>query len=353
MSDIYSQLKPAWHEDRLNDLRTGRRPVPVHVQLVLSDLCNQDCVFCAYRMSSGLSSELFALGELAKIGTNNPKRQIPTDKALEIVEDCATLGVKAIQFTGGGEPTAHPQHLDIIHRAQALGMDTALVTNGLRLDPLSPAIHGLKWIRVSVDAGDPEMYAQTRRVPPAHWATVWKNVGTLAERYEGVLGIGFVVTPENYRGIEQCARIAKDHGARNLRVGAVFSTAGVGYYGDHIPAIVQTIRDAKASVDGDGFEILDLFGRRLGDLESGSPTESLCSYQYLTVFIGGDLNVYRCCNTAYTTAGKVGSLARQRLRYIRLDYEPFDARKCQFCQFLGQNRAIAALMKPPTHVNFV
>jgi MoaA/NifB/PqqE/SkfB family radical SAM enzyme len=353
--DIYSQLKPAWHQNRINALREGRQPRPIHVQLVISDLCNQDCYFCAYRMTWGLSSELFAVGQLAKVGTNNPKRIMPREKALEIVEDCAALGVKAIQFTGGGEPTVHPNHIEIINRAQLLGMETALVTNGQKLDATSSTIKDLKWIRVSIDAGSREMYARIRRVPLGHWDKAWGNVRALRMAgYGGVLGIGYVATPENYEGIPEAARLAKECGADNMRVGAVFSGEGTAFYGGVIQPIIDTIHQAKQEFDEeDGFTIIDLFGRRLNDLEQGSPDDPACYYQYLTPYIGGDLSVYRCCNTAYTLAGKVADLRKTRLKDAKLQYEPFDARKCFYCQFRGQNKAIGALVHEPTHVNFV
>jgi len=353
-SNLYSQLKSAWHPDRIEAFRAGQTPVPIHVQLILSDLCNQDCHFCAYRMSAGLSNELFVGdSEVAKIGTNNPIRQIPTEKALEIVADCGEMGVKAIQFTGGGEPTVHPQYLEIINAAQQLEIDTALVTNGLKLDPASPTIWALEWIRVSVDAGDEWMYAKVRRVPPAHWKKVWANIGRLAQNYGGVLGIGFVVTPQNYKGIVSAAHLAKEHGAQNMRVGAVFSADGLSYYGDEVLAIRDAIAEAKAKVDERTFEVIDLFGRRLADLDGGHPEDPECYYQYLTVYIGGDLNVYRCCNTAYTLAGKVGSLRDQRFKDALLSYMPFDARDCRYCQFRGQNKGLKALVEQPGHVNFV
>jgi MoaA/NifB/PqqE/SkfB family radical SAM enzyme len=349
VSDIYSQLKPAWHPDRLADLKMGIRPKPIHVQLILSDLCNHDCGFCAYRMSEGLSNELFA----DEAGRANPHRMIPAKKAIEIVDDCAEMGVAAVQFTGGGEPTVHPQHRDIFVHAQNLGIETALVTNGIKMQPDHEAFGRMTWIRVSVDAGDPLTYSKVRRVPVGHWIKVWANIAALAETYTGTLGVGFVVTPENYKGIAVAAQMAKDAGAKNMRVGAVFSTAGTSFYGDLIPEICGVIDNAKSRIEGNGFELVDLFGRRLGDLEHGRPTDPDCHYQYLTVYIGGDLSVYRCCNTAYTEAGKVGSLKDQRFKDAMLAYEPFDARGCRFCQFLGQNHAIKALLHEPTHVNFV
>ena len=85
------------------------RSAPAQVQLILSDLCNHDCSFCAYRLSGYTSNMNFADVD----GNKNPRRMIPTEKALEIVKDCSTLGVQGLQFTGGGEPTVHPDHLHL------------------------------------------------------------------------------------------------------------------------------------------------------------------------------------------------------------------------------------------------
>lgn len=345
----YSQLKPAWHLDRIEQLRQGKNPVPVHVQLILSDLCNQDCSFCAYRMSAGLSTELFKTET-----THNPNRKIETEKASEILRDCAALGVKAIQFTGGGEPTVHRDHLQLFSLAQSLGLETALVTNGVKLAPAHPAIERMAWIRISLDAGTKETYSKTRGVSESHWSRVWGNIATLMLTYRGALGVGFVVTPGNFREVGECAARCKAEGISNMRVGAVFSSDGIGYYADLIPDIIAAIQHAKAEFDGDGFEIIDLFGRRLGDLEHGSPSDPFCGYQHLTMYIGADLNVYRCCNTAYTKAGLLGSLKGKRLSELfhELDYT-FDARACRSCQFLGQNEAISALIREPEHSSFV
>jgi MoaA/NifB/PqqE/SkfB family radical SAM enzyme len=301
---------------------------------------------CAYRMSSGLSNELFPQG-----GRKNPNRMIPTAKAEEIIDDCAALGVRAIQFTGGGEPTVHPGHLALFARAQAHGMSTALVTNGINLDASHPAVRAMKWIRVSVDAGTAETYARTRRVAARHWETVWRQVTHLAEDCTGTVSVGFVVTPDNYRELIDCADHARAAGAANVRVGAVFSAEGRSFYGDLLPTIHTHIAAAKAR---HGDFLVDLFDRRIEDLDAGSPTEALCGYQHLTTYIGGDLGVYRCCNTAYTRAGKVADLHDRRFADLfGKPVEAFDATGCRFCQFRGQNEVIAATQRAPVHAEFV
>jgi len=345
-ADLYSQAKPVYWLDRLATLRTGVAPVPVHVQMVLSDLCNQDCGFCAYRMTSGLSNELFPQGT-----RRNPQRMITTEKAREIIDDCAQLGVRAIQFTGGGEPTVHPDHLALFAHAQALGISTALVTNGVALDTLHPAVHAMSWIRVSVDAGTPETYARTRRVAPRHWATVWDKVHDLVQRCTGTVSVGFVVTPENFRELPAACDLALSARVANVRVGAVFSADGAAHYGALLPEIRAVLADTRARY---GDLVVDLFDRRIADLDAGSPTEPLCGYQHLSTYIGGDLAVYRCCNTAYTRAGKVASL--QDRRFASLFGQPvtaFDATGCRFCQFRGQNEVIAATQRKGAHAEFV
>lgn len=345
MSDLYSQAKPVYWLDRLATLRTGVMPPPVHVQLVLSDLCNQDCGFCAYRMSAGLSNELFPDG-----ARKNPNRMIPTPKAEEIIDDCAELGVKAIQFTGGGEPTMHPDHLALFARAQAHGIATALVTNSVNLDTTHPAVRAMTWVRVSVDAGTPETYARTRRVAARHWDTVWANVAQLAEHCAGTVSVGFVVTRDNFRELPAAARLAQDAGVANVRVGAVFSAEGVGYYGALLPQIRAEVAAAQAQFP----MIVGLFDRRIEDLEAGAPDDPLCGYQALTTYIGGDLGVYRCCNTAYTRAGKVADLHDVRFAHLfGGKVQPFDARGCRYCQFRGQNAVIAATQRQPAHAEFV
>lgn len=297
-------------------------------------------------MTSGLSNELFSQGS-----RRNPQRMIPTSKAREIIDDCAAIGVKGLQFTGGGEPTMHPDHLELFGRAQRLGIATALVTNGVNLDPTHPAVRAMSWIRVSVDAGTAETYARTRGVSAKHWPVVWKKVAELAEHCTGTVSVGFVVTPENFRELPAAAELAQAAGVANVRVGAVFSAEGVGHYGRGLSEIRAVIAHAKERF---GNLIVDLFDRRIADLEAGSPDEALCGYQHLSTYIGGDLGVYRCCNTAYTRAGKVADLHDRRFADLfGQPVEPFDATSCRFCQFRGQNKVIAATQHKPTHAEFV
>ncbi len=347
MVNVYAPTKAAWHIDRIAALRAGRDIVPTHIHLVISDLCNQDCHFCSYRISGGFAAENFA-----ENGNKNPARFIPTAKAKEILDDCAALGVKAIEFTGGGEPTVHKDHIDIIAHAQSLGLQTGLVTNGVRLTD-HEAFRNLDWLRISLDAGKAETYQQIR--DSAQWSKVVNNIGLAAKFEKPYLGIGFVVTSENCTEIVKATALAYTLGADYIRLSAMFSYD----HKDHYAGLLDQIAAARQEAAGFGnerFKVIDLFGDRIGDLDQGAPDYGFCGEQQFVLYIGGDQKVYTCCTNAYTTHGEIGDLHNTRFAdwlksHRRYD---FDARGCHHCQFNDKNRVINYLLEPaPPHVNFV
>ena len=362
----YSDLKAAWHLERIAQMRNGEQIVPTQIQLILSDLCNHDCPWCAYRTEGYASNQHF--GETLPDGTvtQNPRRFIPPEKAIEILDDAAALGVGAVQFTGGGEPTVHPDHLRIFNYALSLGLECALVTNGciLREGAFNwrDILPRFKWLRVSLDAGTPETYAAIRRVPPGTFYRAISNLTALASACPNVtLGASFIVMKENWTECSEAARLAREAGASSIRFAALFSPAMGGYYR---AGLYEKARDAvfmaKATYHGTGFTVIDMFDQRVRDLSHGPPASSFCGYQQFNVYIGGDLNVYRCCDTAYNDRGLVGSLKDQTLLQFwnsqakKQAYGGFDARKCALCAFNGKNEVINYMIdSAPGHVEFV
>lgn len=352
MGQEYSNLKMAWHYAQDG----GMPKAPKQAQVVLSDLCNQNCGFCAYRMDGYSSNELFiGNSEAARYGHNNPKRWMPTERALALLEELRDAGVLAVQFTGGGEPTVHPEHELIFSRALELGFKCALVSNGLRWsDALLETLPRFSWVRVSVDAGTAETYAQTRDTAEGNFEKVWAHVARLADGIKAqpgcVLGIGYVVTPENWEELRAGCALAAKSGAAYIRLSAMFNPQGSAPYADTWGFIKAQIALAKYSCERPGFVIHDLFKDRLQDLEDGQPDYETCFYQHYNTYIGGDLNVYRCCVLAYNRRGLIGSLKEKPFggawKEAQEDFKTFDARGCDRCQFNEKNRTMNYLTAP-------
>lgn len=316
-------------------------------------------------MDGYTSNELFKIVQPGGAVDNNPKRFIPLAKVEEILDDCVAMGIGAVQITGGGEPTVHRDHPAIFRAVLDRGLDLALVTNGWALrDEVVPLLMRAKWVRVSVDAGTAETYAATREVPLSAFGKVWENVQRLcaardAANSDTIIGVGFVVTKENWREVSAAAHMAKTAGADNIRLSAVFQPDDELYFCDFHGAAARLCRETEALTDSH-FRVFNNFGDRMSDLKQHAPDYSFCGYQHFSTYIGADLNVYRCCVQAYNPRGLIGSLKDRTFadlwasQHKRDDFASFDARGCERCMFNEKNRTINyALAKNPAHVNFV
>lgn len=356
MSNPYSTLKAAWHIDRIADLRAGRQIVPVELQLILSDLCNHDCHFCAYRASNGLSNELFA----DESGNTNPNRMIHRDKAEEIIKDAATMGIKSVIFTGGGEPTVHPHHMELFELALSKGLECSLNTNGnLLRKGWQGTLPRFAYVRFSIDAGTAEEYAAIRAVKPSVYGKVLRHLSEFVnevkeQESDCVVGAGYVVTPANYVNLEEGLKNLKDTGVSYVRLAAMQSTDGELIYGDDY-SNAQAACEQAERISDDDFKVVNLFDAVLGS----RPDYEFCGFQQFVTYVGADLNVYRCCYTAYTEHGTVGSLKNQSLSNWWNSQDKinkiaeFNATSCQTCPLNSKNRTINYMIGTPTHVNFV
>ena len=354
--DAYSPWKALRHLDVLQAAREGRPAHPAHVQLILTNRCQHRCQFCSYRLPDYPCNERF-----------EDRAEIEAGKAMEIVADCAAMGVGAIQFTGGGEPTLHPNFGAVATLARMRKIQYSVVTNGTMIEErgYTDTMARAAWVRVSLDAATPETYSSVRRVVPSQYDRACSAVGAIGRRIRElgtacVLGVGFVVTPQNYREAPLAASLAYELGADNIRLSAQFSSEDERLYDGCYAEAVAACAEAEKQ-DRPGFRVYNRFGARLEDLRLKRPDYGPCGYQYLTTYIGADLGVYRCCVTAYNRRGFLGSLKNRSFSDLWLSPErvqsmaSFDAHDCPRCQFNSINRPLAVAISPdePMHSAFV
>lgn len=346
----YSHLKAFRHPDILAGIKENLPTRLAHVQIILADLCQQSCKFCAYRIPGYTSNQMF-----------DEKRMMPEAKAIEILEDCAAIGVQAIQFTGGGEPTIYPYFARVLEKTISLGLKFSLVSNGGRItEEFAPLVAQASWVRISLDSASEETYTKIRRVHSSHWQKAQNAVKLIkAQGTSCVLGVGFVVTPDNWTEVYEAAVLARDLGADNFRISAMFSQDDEKPFAEFHLEAAELCRKA-ASLSSPSFTVYNRFTERIEDLTEKNPEDALCGYQFFTTYIGADLNVYRCCGYAYNERGLLGSLKEQSFRNFwasqkRFDEQKsFDARGCERCQFRKINSALAYVLGgPQLHEEFV
>ena len=95
MSSKYSNLKIFHYQEKLDNLTLNTQEIkpPLHIRIKPTNVCNHNCWYCAYKV------------DYLQLGQDMVERDyILEDKMMEIINDCAEMGVKAITFSGGGEP---------------------------------------------------------------------------------------------------------------------------------------------------------------------------------------------------------------------------------------------------------
>jgi cyclic pyranopterin phosphate synthase len=129
--------------------------VAADLRVSLTDRCNLRCTYCM--PAEGLEWL--------------PTEQTLSDEeVVRLVTIAVTrLGVERVRFTGG-EPLLRPHLSEIVAATSALGVETALTTNGLGLDKRVDALAaaGLDRVNISLDSLDPERYARLTRRDRLH-----------------------------------------------------------------------------------------------------------------------------------------------------------------------------------------
>ena len=348
----YSPFKIVHHIDKLQELKDKHQTVPLQIHIVPSNVCNQRCSFCAYRMKDFPSNERFVEKDI-----------LSYEKIREILLSAADMGVKAIQFTGGGEPLVHPHILDIFKDTLSNNLDLALVSNGQALTTEICEILGeAKWVRISIDSGSPELYSLIRNVSSKIFYKVLDNIRTLIKyRKDSIIGIGFVVQRENYREIYKCAKISKDLGVNNFRISSAFTPMKYKYFSSFVDEARELSKKAEDLSD-DNFTVFNLFNDRIRDNFEGVQDYDFCPIKELQTFIGADYNVYTCCTLAYNNRGLIGSIKDQTFEELWNSREKTDMFSrhspkniCKLpCLYKGKNDFINyCISDNPKHGNFI
>ena len=100
---------------------------PKVVEIHITNKCNNNCIGCWFR------SPLFK-GVSPLLGSWEDNRaweklELPVEKVKKIIDDLAELGTEEIQISGGGEPTIHPNFLEIIKYIRRKGIKLVFTTN--------------------------------------------------------------------------------------------------------------------------------------------------------------------------------------------------------------------------------
>jgi len=356
MGLLYTKMKIYHFKEKLDSLAEGSGALlpPINIRIKPTNSCNHNCRYCAYR------AEKLQLGQDMKLND-----VIPRDKILEIIEDLGEMGVRAVTFSGGGDPFCYPYLLEAVELLAENNIKFAALTNGSRLQGELAKIFALQgtWLRISMDGWDNASYSAYRGCPDGEFEKIVKNMESF-KKIGGPcnLGVSIVVDADNSGHIYEMIRRLREVGVDSVKVApCIVSNLGRENNDYHRP-FFATVKDqlARSMSDFSGKE-LEIFDSYHTQLETFAKNYRWCPYIQISTVIGADLQVYSCRDKAYNLKeGSLGSLRdasfgdfwrADKNRFFRID----PSRDCNHhCVVDSCNRSVLEYLEAdPGHLDFV
>lgn len=198
--------KLMYHPERVASWMLGLDLAPIYMEVSPSGLCNHRCSFCA----------------LDFMGYQGGFLQ--TERLVNFLKDASKAGLKSVMFAGEGEPLLHKDFAEIVQTASAF-LDVSITTNGTLFDDPESIIPYCKWIKISINSGNAQNYAEIHRCKSSDFEKVIKNLRQAVEyrnwsKSKCTIGAQAVLLPENKDYIFQLAQLSRDIGLDYLVVKA-------------------------------------------------------------------------------------------------------------------------------------
>ncbi len=202
---ILDSHKVAYHYDRIEAWENGEKIAPISVDMALTRACGAMCSFC-----------------YAMVQEPNESANIKPKQALDLLDDFAEIGVKAVSLVSDGESTLSKAYVPFIQHASKLGIDVGNATNGWEFEKekIDQVLPFLTWVRFTVGAGTPEGYAKIMFKSKDHtevFDRAMTNIKYAVElkqkmNLDVTLGIQMVLTPDFKDEIIPFSKLALDLG---------------------------------------------------------------------------------------------------------------------------------------------
>ncbi len=295
MKNNYSNYKIAWQTDKLLSFTNNRVTAPICIRIKPTNRCCHNCFFCVY------NSNFSAMHE-----NTNRHDEISSSKMSEIIKDIASIGVKAVTYSGGGEPLVHPQIDKILDNTISNGLSLSMLTNGQKITNfISDYLIEAKWIRISMDYYSEESFSLSKRGNSKMYKELCNNLKNFTTKNKTCeIGINYVITKENYLFLEDSIKLIMSLGIDNVRYAPVWTIDFKEYHRDITKPVLESLQCIRNKYSNyitiyDSYNIDSIVTDRV---------YNKCYFQQIVPVIGADLNVYNCHNKAYSKDGIVGSI---------------------------------------------
>lgn len=186
--DLLNSNKILFHYGRiLEDIARGKNDFnPVAIEIHPTAMCNHRCIHCSYKER------------------NESRASLSKEIMDKLTDSVIHMGIRAVYFSGGGEPTLYPDLADYIQKLYRHGIECSVLTNGscFAQQGLIPLANKLNYIAVSVPGIDEDTFETitgTRNLGKV--LSLPKQIKSVHRENSPIVGARIVLTNKNYRQV--------------------------------------------------------------------------------------------------------------------------------------------------------
>ncbi len=356
MTYINPAAKTLAHIDRIVDWRQGKKRAPVTVEWDLSNRCTLGCEAChfAHTHTRGPWAVKDRILPMAFDNGGDLADMAVVERGLG---EMARAGVKAVVWSGGGEPTTHPRWRDAIVFAHVAGLQQGMYTLGGLLTESDAAFlrEHLTWIVVSLDCVSAAEYAREKGVPASRFDAARQGVRWLSHG-TATVGVSFLLHEGNWFRAEDMVTLGRELGSSYVTFRPAIHTSinqpslassDRGWITDALPTLsrVARYRDVECDVD-----------RFLAYRDWAGHGYTACMGPQLNTTITPDGRVWVCPQRRGIVGSELGDLRTESFAslWARHPGQWTVDQDCRvMCRLHTVNQQMQALAAPRPHEAFV
>lgn len=303
MENIYTStgLKLIHHHPEILGLLKNGMARPVSLQVGPTSQCNLNCEFCS--------------------NVNRARNEsLKFDDLIGVIYKLHNVGLKTVEWTGGGDPTLYSEINNAIQACSDLGLEQGFITNGIALGNIERNLHLLKWLRISMNCLD---YVESIEIP----------------QFKGVLGFSYVMNAKTTK--ETLMRLD-------------------GYVEKYNPTYIRIVpncqvSDAQQIENNDKYsKMVQAWGPRYFYQAKTFSKPERCWWGYVKPFILHDGWVYPCSSVVLNSDSE--RQFHNKYRWVKMENLPglyskpilaLPSNNCNHCVFHNQNAIMEDIIMNP------
>lgn len=246
--DLLNSNKILFHYGHmLEEIAKGRTDFnPIAIEIHPTAVCNHRCVHCSYKER------------------NESRASLPKEVMDRLVESIIRMNIRAVYFSGGGEPTLYPGLSEYVQKLTAHNVECSILTNGSCFEEMGliPLANRLNYIAVSVPGIDEAAFEAITGTKNLEKVLMLPGKIKAAHGNRGpVIGSRIVLTNKNFKQVGDFLRIVKksqfDYAL--FKVVRDYEDNGQGLSGEEEAYLKEEVQ-AYGDLDDRFTNIKDIFG---------------------------------------------------------------------------------------------